>query len=238
MKTYAFVFARGGSKGVPGKNIRALAGKPLLAYSIDLAKKIEAVSKIFVSTEDETIASIARDYGALVINRPEALAQDDTPEWLAWQHAVEWLEDGGDDFDVFLSLPTTSPLRNKEDIHSTLTCLDDNTDIVLTMATAVRIPWFNMVRKTNEGFISLLMKNDTTIHRRQDAQTIYDLTTVAYVTRPEFIKSAGGMFEGQVKGIKIPVERALDIDSQLDFEIAEFLINRESRTNENNNHAG
>ena len=116
MKTYAFIFARGGSKGVPGKNIRNLSGKPLLAYSIDLAKNIEDVEEIFVSTEDQRIASIARQHGADVINRPPTLAQDDTPEWLAWQHAVEWLNKRGKNFDIFLSLPTTSPLRNSKDI--------------------------------------------------------------------------------------------------------------------------
>ena len=83
MKTYAFVFARGGSKGVPGKNVRELAGKPLLAYSIDMAHEIEAVDKVFVSTDDPAIAAIARNYGANVIDRPEELAHDDTPEWLA-----------------------------------------------------------------------------------------------------------------------------------------------------------
>ena len=83
MKTYAFVFARGGSKGVPGKNIRELAGKPLLAYSIDMAHEIEAVDKVFVSTDDPAIAAIARNYCANVIDRPEEVAQDNTPEWMA-----------------------------------------------------------------------------------------------------------------------------------------------------------
>ena len=92
MKTYAFIFARGGSKRVPGKNIRILAGKPLLAYSIEQAGEIESVEKIFVSTEDPAIAEVAREYGADVIDRPEKLARDDTPEWLAWQQAVEWVQ--------------------------------------------------------------------------------------------------------------------------------------------------
>jgi len=231
MKTYAFVFARGGSKGVPGKNIRKLAGKPLLEYSIDLARKIETVDKIFISTEDQTIASIAREYGADVINRPEELARDDTPEWLAWKHAVEWLEDRGDSFDVFLSLPTTSPLGNRQDILSAMGSLDENTDVVLTMTQATRSPWFNMARETNDGFIELLMKNDKTFHRRQDTPKIYNLTTVAYVTRPKFIKNANGIFDGRVRGIEIPTERALDIDTELDFQFAEFLMKQEKKSN-------
>ena len=102
MKTYAFIFARGGSKGVARKNIRSLAGKPLLVYSIELAKKIELIDKVFVSTEDPEIANVALDNGVNVIDRPGELALDDTPEWLVWQHAIEWIQERGDDFDVFL----------------------------------------------------------------------------------------------------------------------------------------
>ena len=224
MKTYAFVFARGGSKGVPGKNIRNLAVKSLLAHRINLAREIELVDKIFVSTEDKKITRVARKYGANIIDRPNELARDNTPEWLAWQHAVKWVEDRGDSFDVFLNLPTTSPLRIKNDINAALMRLDEKTDVVLTITKAARSPWFNMVRRTNEGFIKILMQNDQTINRRQDTPKIYDLTTVAYVTRPEFIKEANGIFEGRAKGVEIPSERALDIDTELDFKIAEYLM--------------
>ena len=238
MKTYAFVFARGGSKGVPGKNIRELASKPLLAHTIDLIKKIKAVNKIFVSTEDQAIARIAAEHEVSVIKRPPELARDDTPEWLAWKHAVEWLEDRGDSFDVFLSVPTTSPFRNIEDIRTALRCLDDNTDMVVTMTEASRSPWYNMVKKTDNGFIKVLMQNDTTPHRRQDSPQIYDLTTVAYVTRPKFLKSAKQMFEGRVKGVEIPLKRALDIDTELDFEIAELLMHKLEREMKERTNAG
>ena len=231
MKTYAFVFARGGSKGVPGKNIRKLAGQPLLAYSIDLARKIEAVDKIFVSTDDKTIATIAHEYGADVINRPKELARDDTPEWLAWQHAVKLIQEQDESFDVFLSLPTTSPLRNKQDILSALKILDKNTDMVLTMTEATRSPWFNMVKKMENGYIDLIIKNDSSYTRRQETPVIFDMTTVAYVTRPEFVKNASGVFDGQVKGIEIPPERALDIDTELDFQVAEFLMHKSMNSN-------
>ena len=237
MKIYAFVFARGGSKGVPGKNIRKLAGKPLLARTIDFVKKIKAVNKIFVSTEDQAIASIAEDHEVSVIKRPPELASDDAPEWIAWQHAVKWIEERGDSFDVFLSVPTTSPFRNIEDINSALQCLDENTDMVVTMKEASRSPWYNMVKKTDNGFIKVLMHNDKTLHRRQDSPQIYDLTTVAYVTRPKFLKSAREIFEGRVKGVEIPLERALDIDTELDFEIAELLMHKlEGEMKENTNY--
>jgi len=96
--------------------------------------------------------------------------------------------------------------------------------VVLSMSEASRSPWFNMVNKTNDGFIELIIKDSKHIRRRQDVPQCYDLTTVAYVTRPEFVLSANGIFEGRVKGVEIPVERAIDIDTELDFKIAEYLI--------------
>ena len=226
MKIFAFIFARGGSKGVPGKNIRYLAGKPLLAYSIEIAKSCKKIDYVFVSTDDQKIKNVALKYGAKVIDRPTELAQDDSPEWLSWKHAVELLEERGEKFDVFLSLPTTSPLRNKKDVSKCLKCLDEKTDAVVTMTEASRSPWFNMVRESEDGFIEKLIKSNVTYIRRQDTPKIYDLTTVAYVTRPEFIKTANGVFKGRVKGEKIPAERAIDIDTELNFEIAEFLMSK------------
>jgi N-acylneuraminate cytidylyltransferase len=152
------------------------------------------------------------------------LAQDKTPEWLTWQHAVEWLEDRGQSFDVFLSLPTTSPLRNREDILAALERLDVDTDVVLTMTPAARSPWFNIVRKTEDGLIKVLLENEHPVNCRQDAPLTFDLTTVAYVTRPAFIKSNEGFFQGRVSGIEIPQERALDIDNEFDLQIAKLLM--------------
>ena len=231
MKTYAFIFARGGSKGVPGKNIKDMCGKPLIAYSIEIAQSIESIGKIFVSTEDDNIATVAKKYGADIIPRPSNLAQDDSSEWLAWQHAIKWLEDRGNNFNIFLSLPTTAPLRNSTDIISCLNCLNEKTDAVITMTKASRSPWFNMVRQDRDGYLKVLMENDKTYIRRQDAPASYDMTTVAYVSRPEFITNSTGIFEGKVKGIEIPAERALDIDTELDFEIADFLMKKELELN-------
>ena len=226
MKTFAFIFARGGSKGVPGKNIKEICGKPLIAYSIEIAKKIESIDKIFVSTEDNNIATVAKGYGAEIIPRPHNLAQDDSPEWLAWQHAVNWLGEKGESFDIFISLPTTSPLRNIKDITQCLSSLDEKTDMVVGITEATRSPYFNMVRKNDSGFIDILMKNDDSYTRRQDTPAIFDMTTVAYVARPEYIINSYSLFDGNVKGIEIPAERSLDIDTELDFEIAEYLIGK------------
>ena len=92
MSCIAFIFARGGSKGLPGKNIKPLCGKPLLHYAIDVAKQVPEISKVFVSTDCDDIANCARDAGAEVINRPAELASDTAPEWAAWQHAIRYVQ--------------------------------------------------------------------------------------------------------------------------------------------------
>ena len=223
MKTFAFIFARGGSKGISGKNIRYLAGRPLLAYSIIMAQNIDEISRVFVSTDSQDIANIGIKYGAEIIDRPVELAQDDSPEWLAWRHAIEWLENRGEYFDCFVSLPTTSPLRNESDVIRCLNLLDEQTDIVVTMTNASRSPYFNMVSE-QDGYVNLLMENESEYSRRQDVSMAYDMTTVAYVTRPDFIKNNNKIFDGRVKAVLVPKERSVDIDDEIDFKLAKLLM--------------
>ncbi|MEY3721627.1 MAG: hypothetical protein RL618_2146 [Pseudomonadota bacterium] len=158
--------------------------------------------------------------------RPEELARDDSPEWLAWRHALQWLkEDEGRLPDAMVSIPPTSPLRQPIDIEN---CLDafafGDANMVVTVTEAHRNPWFNMVTMNPDGMASLVNSHvPGTITRRQDTPPVYDLTTVAYVARPEFVLSQHGIFAGRVRAVKVPQERALDIDTLLDFRMAEFL---------------
>jgi N-acylneuraminate cytidylyltransferase len=228
MKTFAFIFARGGSKGLPGKNILNLAGIPLLAHSILLAKKIKSISRVFVSTDDSKIANVAIKYGAEVIIRPTELAGDNSSEWLAWRHAIESLHENNEFFDKFISLPTTSPLRNVNDINKCLNRLDSNTDIVITTTEASRSPFFNMVKNDN-GNVRLLIETEELYLRRQDVPKAFNMTTVAYVSRPDYILKRDGIFQGRVKSVLIPSERAIDIDNKFDFEIAELLMKKRDK---------
>ncbi|MDC0198420.1 acylneuraminate cytidylyltransferase family protein [Candidatus Thioglobus sp.] len=223
MKTFAFIFARGGSKGLPGKNLLKIGGMPLLAHSIMIAKDIDRISRIFVSTDDQEIAKVGIKCGAEVINRPSELAQDDSPEWKSWLHAIKWLEDRGEFFDCFVSLPTTAPLRKKIDVIKCLDLLDKQTDIVVTISESSRSPYFNMVKK-DRNYIKLLIDSEKSYSRRQDAPQIYDMTTVAYVARPNFIKNNNNIFDGRVKASIVPKHRAIDIDDEIDFKMAELLM--------------
>ena len=228
MRTFAFVFARGGSKGVPGKNLRMIGELSLLGHSIRMAQEIPEVEEVFVSTDSGEILEEADRLGSAVIHRPEKLATDTAPEWLAWQHAIGEVEDRYGAFDRFLSLPPTSPLRSREDVNAALELLDENTDAVVTIQESNRSPWFNMVREQADGFLDLLVPPNEGIVRRQDAPTGYDMTTVAYVSSPAFIQGHTRIWEGRVRGVVVPAERALDIDSELDLQIGEFLYAQRS----------
>ena len=157
MKKIAFIFARGGSKGLPGKNIKLLNDIPLIAHSINIAKKMNEIDEVIVSTDDEGIAEVAIEYGANVpFLRPEALAEDDSSEFLAWKHAVEWVIENQGKFSVFISLPPTAPLRNQSDIKKCLSALSGDTDMVLTCKNAERSPYFNMVKRDEKEFVELV----------------------------------------------------------------------------------
>lgn len=223
----AAIFARGGSKGVPRKNLRLLGGKPLIAHAIETGLATPGVDRVVVSTDDAEIAETARRFGAEVpFLRPAELAQDTSSEWLAWRHAIRTLEaePGARPIDAFLTLPPTSPLRAVEDVAA---CLDlflrGDVDVVITARRTNRSPYFNMIRLDGDGCARLAAVPDTPIVRRQDAPLILDVTTVAYVARPAFVLEADTLFAGRVKAVEVPEERALDIDTELDLRIAGFL---------------
>lgn len=228
MRNFAFIFARGGSKGLPGKNIKPLAGKPLLQYSIDTALASGLIEQVFVSTDDQAIAQIAVKGGATLIERPAELATDESPEWLSWRHAVEWATEHYGVFHGFVSLPATSPLRSQEDVEAAiLKRQTENADICIAITPASRSPYFNMVKYNKAGFVELVNKPEGEVTRRQDAPKVFDITTVVYATTPQFVLNNYGLFSGQVTSIEVPKARAVDIDDIYDFRLAEAIIKGE-----------
>lgn len=221
------IFARGGSKGIPRKNIRLLAGKPLIAYAIQTAQQSKLIDRVVVSTDDEEIARVAQEWGAEIpFFRPAELACDDTPEWLAWQHAIRWLQQESESgIGVFVSVPPTAPLRKPEDIDACIRLLlQGEVELVYTVTVADHNPYFNMVVIDEHQYVRLVIPGDQITHRRQDAPTVYDSATVAYVARSDFVLKHTSMFEGRIKAVVVPRERALDLDSELDFKFAEFML--------------
>ena len=231
MKNFAFIFARKGSKRVKNKNIKKINGKPLVLYSIEIANKIKEISKVFVSTNDKRIKKIALKNGCIVIDRPEILAKDKSAEWLAWQHAINFVREKYNKNFNFISIPPTSPLRNTADVKKCIKALDQKDDIVITLRKTDLDPNFNMIMKKGEKIITF--KNSKNIKNsknkynlRNNLYDIYSITTVAYISRPNFILSHKNFFEGKVKGVVIPESRALDIDSEFDFALAEAIIKK------------
>lgn len=227
MKTYGFIFARGGSKGLPGKNIRLLNGKPLIAWAIEAGKKSGMLDRIIVSTDSEDIAAAARTYGAETpFMRPAELATDTASEWLAWQHAVRFFHDKGDHFDIFVSLPATAPLKTPENIRD---CIDlysrGKCDAVITCMEASRSPYFNMISIDKDGYANIAIEGNK-LGRRQDAPKVYDVTTVAYVTSPQYILASSHLMDGKIKAQQVDRISGVDIDEAIDFEIAEFLMKK------------
>lgn len=227
----AFIFARGGSKGLPGKNVRLLAGKPLIGWAVEQALAVKRIGRVVVSTDSEEIAAAAQAHGAEVpFLRPAALAGDTTPEMSAWRHALDFLNTSeGVMPEPLISVPATSPLRLPEDIDA---CLDEyersGADVVLSVTPAHRNPWFNMVKRNHGGDYGLVNDDGRgrRITRRQDAPEVFDITTVAYVVRSQYVMEHDDLFSGRLSAAIVPVERAADIDSLLDFEIAELLMNK------------
>lgn len=228
MKTFVFIFARGGSKGLPRKNLLKLNGITLLEHSINIAKNLNFVDEIFVSTEDEEISKITIKNDVRLIKRPIELASDKTPEWLCWKHAINFVYNEVGEFDYFLSLPTTAPLRAVKDIENCMKLLPKNFDLILTVTKSRRNPWFNMVSCNKDKEAKLIISGDKrTINRRQDAPEAFDISTVAYAAKPSFILKNDNLWQGRIGAVEIPFERAIDIDYQIDLDIAEFLLNRQ-----------
>jgi len=231
MDVVGAVFARGGSKGVPGKNLRLLDGKPLVARAIEQALACRGVDRVVLSTDSEEIAAVGRAAGADVPwLRPAELAEDTSREWLAWQHLLRWLAAENELPNHLLVVPCTAPLREVSDLERCLEAArDPAVDIVLTVTEAHRNPWFNMVTVDDAGDARLVLEPPERIHRRQDAPATFDVGTVAFVARPDFVLRSDSLYDGRVRAVPVPPERNLDIDTELDFAFAEFLLTRSDR---------
>ena len=227
-KLVALICARGGSKGLPGKNIKPMAGKPLLVHSIEVAKKVQRIADVFVSTDDSNIAGIAKKHGARApFLRPSNLATDTAPEWAVWRHLLNWLKENETLPEAFVVLPPTAPLRLAEDVEGAIKLFySRDADGVICTTSAHRNPYFNMVISHENGRCAPAFAAKEKLYRRQDAPAFYDVTTVCYVMRTEFVLREAHLFDGDIFMYQVPAERSIDIDTQLDFDIAEHMMNR------------
>jgi N-acylneuraminate cytidylyltransferase len=228
----AIIFARGGSKGLPNKNILEIRGMPLIAWSISHAKSCSRINRVIVSTDSAKIKDIALDHGAEVpFMRPKDLASDTASELDAWRHAINELEriDGACP-EIIISLPATSPLRIPSDIDRALDRYNEgDVDVVIGVTPAHRNPYFNMVNFDNNGHVHIVGNQVGGVERRQDAPEVFDITTIVYVANAKYILNCPSLFAGSVGAIQIPQERSIDIDTPYDFEVAKFMMSGETK---------
>jgi N-acylneuraminate cytidylyltransferase/CMP-N,N'-diacetyllegionaminic acid synthase len=229
MKRICTICARGGSKGVPGKNIRDMAGKPLIAYSILQAKSSGLFEKIAVSSDSRIILDVAREWGAdCLIERPVELATDNSSKLPAIRHCVEEAEKVlNNNFDIVVDLDIASPLRTTDDIRGAVELLENKkVGNVITGTPARRSPYFNMVELNQQGAVRLVKSPDIPVVCRQDVPECFDMNASIYVWYREVLSKNDSVLNEDTLLYKMPEERSIDIDSELDFEIVEFLISK------------
>lgn len=233
MNRLCTICARGGSKGVKGKNLRSLLGKPLLAYSIEQARASGLFAMIAVNSDSELILDVARDWGAdCVIRRPDELATDQAAKLPVIQHCVAEVERmQGQTFDTIVDLDATSPLRSAEDIRAAVALLEDGEAMnVITAMPARRSPYFNLVELNAAGFVELSKPLTVPVVRRQDAPKCFDMNASIYVWRRAVLFEKRSIFTKMTALYVMPEERSIDIDSELDFAFVEFILSRNART--------
>lgn len=225
-QTIATICARGGSKGLPGKNIRAFSGKPLIVHSIEQALACPAVEAVYVSTDDESIAELARAAGAIVpYLRPVELASDSAPKLPVIEHMVQHLEREGVRISYIVDLQPTSPLRDTNDITRAL-LKNPDAPLVVSVREASDNPYFNLVERGVDGWMHL--SKGTGNARRQDAPEVYALNGSIYVWQRAALAQAAvnGLWSVGMDGYVMPDWKSVDIDDLEDFEYAQWLYHR------------
>lgn len=230
MNITCVIGARGGSKGLAGKNIRPLLGKPLIAWSIEQAKACPDITRVVISTDSEAIADVARTYGAEVpFMRPAELASDTAGKWDVWQQALEACDRYyADPIDLFVDLDCTSPLRDVDDISKAIAQFrSSKVDAVFSVCEARKNPYFNMLELADGGGCLRMCKTlPHPVVRRQDAPQVYEHVASIYVLSPDYLRCGTGLLSGCTQGYDIGVAKSLDVDSQFDFELIEFLMRK------------
>ncbi len=227
----AIIPARGGSKGLPGKNIREICGRPLIAWSIIQAKHCADIHRVVVSTDDHQIAKIANEYGAEVpFVRPTELANDTAPTIDVILHALCWLEKYENYRpEYILLLQPTSPLRTGKDIDGVLRVLmDKDARAVVSVCETDHHPWWSNTLPES-GSMKDFLRLEILNKRRQEFPIYYRLNGAIYLAEMDYLSKYNGFFGPETFAYKMPRERSIDIDSAMDFKLASLLMAEQSR---------
>lgn len=230
--TLCVISARGGSRGLPGKNIRLLLDKPLIVWSIEQALATPEIDRVVVSTDSEEIARVAREAGAETpFMRPAHLATSEAGKFDVFKHALASCEKYyGEEYEFYLDLDCTNPLRDISDISACITQFRDRrqhgVDGIFTICLARKNPYFNLLEADDAGAMKICKKLPGPIVRRQDEPPVYEHVASIYVLSPDYIRSVSYLLDGHMEGYDIGREKSLDVDSDFDLLLIEYLMKR------------
>lgn len=224
MRILVIIPARGGSKGIPHKNIKPLGGKPLIRYAIDCAKQLAPDEDICVTTDDPEIIKCTEDYGLKVpFVRPDYLATDTMGTYEVLLHALGHYENSGREYDAIVLLQPTSPFRQKEDVEGSMNLYNKDVDMVVSVKEAATNPYYNSFEEDENGYL-VISKGDGHYCRRQDAPKAWEYNGAVYVINPQSLKKMKMSEFRKIKKYEMDSLHSLDLDTLLDWKIAELLI--------------
>ena len=224
MNILVIIPARGGSKGIPGKNIKLLGGKPLIYYAIDVARAIVDDTHICVSTDDDQIIRVVEQYGVSVpFIRPTELATDTAGSYGVLLHALSFYESKGEHFDAVVLLQVTSPFRTVNHVREALNLYNKDLDMVVSVKETDSNPYYLCFEEDTEGMLHI-SKGDGHYTRRQDCPPVYEYNGAIYIINPERMKAMPlNKFKKRVKYV-MDREHSVDLDTMMDWMIAEYMI--------------
>lgn len=225
MKTLFLIPARGGSKGIPGKNIKKLGTKPLIQYSIDCAREITTDDNICVSTDDLEIIKVIENLGLKVpFIRPDYLATDTASSDLVIRHALKFYESNNVYYDAVVLLQPTSPFRKPWHIKNALKIYEPGLDMVVSVKETSANPYFSLFEEDNSGY--LLMSKKSNFKRRQDCPNVYEFNGALYIISSDSIKEKSISDFKKIRKYIMEEVYSVDIDSPIDWEFCEFLLSK------------
>jgi CMP-N,N'-diacetyllegionaminic acid synthase len=225
-KVLGIITARGGSKGLLGKNILPILGKPLIAYTIDAALRSEMITKIIVSSDDDEILDVSRSFGVEIIKRPSELAQDTSKSEEAILHAIESLQNDGEFFDIVILLQPTSPLRTSKDIDNSIrSMLSKNAEAVISVTNIGKKP-FKSYYRNKYGFLKGLHNDESPNMRRQDLPDAFLANGAIYAIFTEVFLKTNSLLPTTTIPYEMSEEKSCDIDNIIDLKLVEKIIKK------------
>ena len=227
MKKLVIIPARGGSKGIPGKNIKLLNGKPLIHYTIEVAREVFTDSEICITTDDLKIVAVVESLGLSVpFLRPEKLASDIAGTYEVLLHALDYYEKKGYKPEIIVLLQPTSPFRTGKQITKALELFDDKCDMVVSVKETKSNPYYVLFEENDDGWLEKSKKGS--FKRRQDCPKVWEYNGAIYIIKVSSVKAIPLYNFTKVRKYMMDEFSSIDLDTLLDWEFSEFLLEKHS----------